>query len=291
MGFAAAAWLGALLAIGNGLWSALAHRPKDSECGADGKHGICSKGSLEAKSYRTKLNRSHSVPGSQPKDNDDPDMHEKDKDNPDAKVKDKGDAKNEGKEKQKADDLPEDCKTLAATDNVNIVDRKKVLSMYPSQLCRFEETILDHLKEPVLQGATEVSDRCPVEDALYAGYGCAFFPEHRDDMVVKDKSYPACQCLKSQFQSCWSPSVDDFLAQHEKGDDESTVEVGKALLVGKCTTPIYAYIILAVLATCLVICFIAPCFRKPRSKDGQKDPRLAGSSRDPNKAANGNQGS
>jgi len=183
---------------------------------------------------------------------------------------------------------PQDCGPLSRQDDVKAIDRKKVVDTFPDVLCKFEADVLADLKKPILEGGSR-NGECPIEDFMSGGYGCAFYPDSRSNLEVEDEDEPACSCLKSQFQFCWSPDIDEFLAAVAKGDNSSSIEVGKAFLVGKCHTPVYVWITMGVLATCIVICFLLACFKKPKSADPSKDPRLAGSTRDPRKA--GNQGS
>jgi len=281
-----------------------AHRPKEQDC--DGTHGLCNEGSLQAESQSWSLSsKEPEDPTGRPDEKASAAQHAsttekveaggKNVENPSGSPDEKTPAAKQtsaenvaGSGKNVDNHDPQDCGPLSRQDDVKAIDRKKVVDTFPDVLCKFEADVLADLKKPILEGGSR-NGECPIEDFMSGGYGCAFYPDSRSNLEVEDEDEPACSCLKSQFQFCWSPDIDEFLAAVAKGDNSSSIEVGKAFLVGKCHTPVYVWITMGVLATCIVICFLLACFKKPKSADPSKDPRLAGSTRDPRKA--GNQGS
>lgn len=287
-----------------------AHRPQEKDCGADGAHSDCNEGSLQADSHEwTRTRKEPELEGSRPENQtgtprESSQTHSPENETNQAALGDEVEESDQSADQSErvvkkpivesgnsaTTDQLEDCGPLSKRDDVKEVDRKKVVETFPEVLCKFEGDVLADLQKPASQGGS-VNGFCPIEDFASGGYGCAFYPdaESRSGLEVKEEGEPACACLKSQFQICWNPDIDEFLSAIGKGDNASSIEVGKAFLVGKCFTPVWVWITVAVLTFLCVMCVVAACLKKTKGADKDKDPRLAGTTRDPRKA--GNQGS
>jgi len=122
-------------------------------------------------------------------------------------------------------------------------------------------------------------DMCLAIDGGHDHYGCAWMPGDRSNMTVKDRSLPMCNCGQ-WFISCWQPSADAFLEAYERGEIQVATDAAKAYLAGRCYISIYTWVAAGILL--LFLSGSAHTWMQKRNK--LEDPRLQGSSLDPNRA-------
>lgn len=152
-------------------------------------------------------------------------------------------------------------------ESVKAMDEDKVIELVPE---------MKDFRAALVKGfSSEEGSYCLAVDGGDLKYGCAWMPEVRSNMSIKEKDQPACGCQFSwMFQQCWKPDADSFLTAFDGGQIETATEIAKAFMAGRCYIPIFTYVIIGTIVVLLVCGGSWKC----RKKD---DPRLAGSTADP----------
>jgi len=157
-------------------------------------------------------------------------------------------------------------------DTIQEMDRDRLVQLLP-EMKDFEAALFRGFKK-------REGDSCIAADGGLTRYGCGWMPEVRSNMTVKEKDKAVCRCnIQWGLQQCWQPDADTFLKAFEAGDMLAATDVAKAYLAGRCYVPITFWVVVGIV---VFLCACGGGWRLKSRRGKEDDPRLKGSSLDPN---------